>query len=272
MAKATVALRYMIEMSILSRPNAQAAEKLLDDLVDRYAVDRRETLEPARRQPSRCWTMLPTDGKIMSGVDVATMMRSTLSAERLAAASASRAASSAMSLALTPSAAKWRARMPVRSETASWVYAAGGVTSTAADLNRFNQALLSNLFGFGYWAGKGYGFSDDGRIAYAEAQFDRIIFIEDVRSGHGVVLLLHAVSARVPRAALVRRHLGARHQLEHCLGALAEIAAHYPGRLEVIAGDAGRGPERVPRFECEQALVVEVRPHTLQQCRLVGVR
>jgi D-alanyl-D-alanine carboxypeptidase len=31
----------------------------------------------------------------------------------------------------------------------SWVYAAGGATSTAADMNRFNQALLSNLFGFG---------------------------------------------------------------------------------------------------------------------------
>lgn len=31
----------------------------------------------------------------------------------------------------------------------SWVYAAGGVTSTVADMNRFNQALLGNLFGFG---------------------------------------------------------------------------------------------------------------------------
>src|SRR5829696_434827 len=31
----------------------------------------------------------------------------------------------------------------------SWVYAAGGATSTAADMNRFNQALLSNRFGFG---------------------------------------------------------------------------------------------------------------------------
>ena len=31
----------------------------------------------------------------------------------------------------------------------SWGYAAGGVTSSAADMNRFNQALLSNLFGFG---------------------------------------------------------------------------------------------------------------------------
>jgi CubicO group peptidase (beta-lactamase class C family) len=31
----------------------------------------------------------------------------------------------------------------------TWVYAAGGVTSTAADMNRFNQALLGNLFGVG---------------------------------------------------------------------------------------------------------------------------
>ena len=31
----------------------------------------------------------------------------------------------------------------------SWAYAAGAVTSSAADLNRFNQALLSNIFGFG---------------------------------------------------------------------------------------------------------------------------
>jgi CubicO group peptidase (beta-lactamase class C family) len=31
----------------------------------------------------------------------------------------------------------------------SWAYSAFGVTSTAADLNRFNQALLSNRFGFG---------------------------------------------------------------------------------------------------------------------------
>ena len=31
----------------------------------------------------------------------------------------------------------------------AWVYAAGGVTSTAADMNRFNQALLNNLFGIG---------------------------------------------------------------------------------------------------------------------------
>lgn len=31
----------------------------------------------------------------------------------------------------------------------SWNYAAGGITSSAPDMNRFNQALLSNVFGFG---------------------------------------------------------------------------------------------------------------------------
>jgi D-alanyl-D-alanine carboxypeptidase len=31
----------------------------------------------------------------------------------------------------------------------SWVLYGGGVTSTAADMNRFNQALLNNQFGFG---------------------------------------------------------------------------------------------------------------------------
>jgi CubicO group peptidase (beta-lactamase class C family) len=31
----------------------------------------------------------------------------------------------------------------------SWVFSAGGITSTVSDMNRFNQALLSNFFGFG---------------------------------------------------------------------------------------------------------------------------
>ena len=39
---------------------------------------------------------------------------------------------------------------PIPSAThPSWVDAAGGVTSTAADMNRFNQALLNDRFGFG---------------------------------------------------------------------------------------------------------------------------
>ena len=51
----------------------------------------------------------------MSGVDVATMMRSISAACRPAACKAWRAAANARSLAFTPSSAKWRARMPVRS-------------------------------------------------------------------------------------------------------------------------------------------------------------
>ena len=39
---------------------------------------------------------------------------------------------------------------PIASLTdSSWVLYGGGITSTAADMNRFNQALLSNSFGFG---------------------------------------------------------------------------------------------------------------------------
>jgi CubicO group peptidase (beta-lactamase class C family) len=63
----------------------------------------------------------------------------------------------------------------------SWVYAAGGVSSTAADMNRFNQALLSNRFGFGavesfdrsatgvtsFGMGSGGGSSGDLRFTHA---------------------------------------------------------------------------------------------------------
>jgi CubicO group peptidase (beta-lactamase class C family) len=48
-----------------------------------------------------------------------------------------------------PSAAESVGVAPFANTHPSWVYAAGGVTSTAADMNRFNQALLNNSFGFG---------------------------------------------------------------------------------------------------------------------------
>ncbi len=51
----------------------------------------------------------------MSGVDVATMIRSTSAAVRPADARARRAASTPRSLVFTPASAKCRARMPVRS-------------------------------------------------------------------------------------------------------------------------------------------------------------
>jgi CubicO group peptidase (beta-lactamase class C family) len=51
----------------------------------------------------------------------------------------------------------------------SWGYAAGGITSSAADMNRFNQALLNNLFGFG-----------------AVESFDRSVGVTSFGMGSGV--------------------------------------------------------------------------------------
>ena len=65
--------------------------------------------------PSLRCTMLAVDGNTMSGVDVATMIRSMSAAVQPAASSARLAAVVARSLACTSSATKWRARMPVRS-------------------------------------------------------------------------------------------------------------------------------------------------------------
>ena len=56
----------------------------------------------------------------MSGVDVATMIKSTSPTARPAAASAAKQAGKARSLAVTSGAQKWRAWMPVRS-TIHWL-------------------------------------------------------------------------------------------------------------------------------------------------------
>src|SRR4029078_5925148 len=58
--------------------------------------------------------MLAVDGKMMSGVVVATTIRSTSAGASVAAASALRAAASAKSDVCSPSAATWRLRMTVR--------------------------------------------------------------------------------------------------------------------------------------------------------------
>ena len=62
-----------------------------------------------------CCKMAAVDGNTISGVDVATIIKSTSPTPRPAASSAARHAGSARSLALTSGAAKWRAWMPVRS-------------------------------------------------------------------------------------------------------------------------------------------------------------
>ena len=66
------------------------------------------------RTPSRAWTIEAVEGKVLSGVVVARTMRSMSSAVILAVASAARAAASARSAVVSPSAAIWRCLMPVR--------------------------------------------------------------------------------------------------------------------------------------------------------------
>ena len=65
--------------------------------------------------PNLLCKMQAVEGKTISGVEVATMIRSTSLALRPAAPSALRQACRARSLLKTPGSAKWRARMPVRS-------------------------------------------------------------------------------------------------------------------------------------------------------------
>ena len=66
--------------------------------------------------PSLCCRMQAVDGNTMSGVEVATMIRSMSCGVAAGGLErAARAASSARSLQVTPASAKWRARMPVRS-------------------------------------------------------------------------------------------------------------------------------------------------------------
>ena len=82
------------------------------------------------------------------------------------------------SFALPPASESFQFAAPTDS---TWVYSAGGVTSTAADMNRFNQALLDNRFGFGavesfdrsaagvtsFGMGSGGGSSGDLRFTHA---------------------------------------------------------------------------------------------------------
>ena len=70
---------------------------------------------------------------------------------------------------------------------------------------------------------------------------------------------------RRPDARAARRGRGPRHRGRadrRCLPALAEIAAHYPGRLTVIDGDALRcGLARAPASRGEPARIVANLPY-----------
>ena len=64
--------------------------------------------------PSVACTVTAVAGKVLSGVEVASTIRSIVGASTCASASAARAAAIARSEVSSPSAAMWRSRMPVR--------------------------------------------------------------------------------------------------------------------------------------------------------------
>src|SRR5690606_10338642 len=64
--------------------------------------------------PSRCWILTAVAGKVLSGVEVATMMQSRSAGAMPASASAARAAASPREAVVSSSAAMKRWRMPVR--------------------------------------------------------------------------------------------------------------------------------------------------------------
>jgi hypothetical protein len=64
--------------------------------------------------PRPAWTETAAAGKVLSGVEVASTIRSIDCASTPAAVSASRAAAIARSDVFSPSAAMWRSRIPVR--------------------------------------------------------------------------------------------------------------------------------------------------------------
>ena len=64
--------------------------------------------------PNLCCTIVAVEGNCISGVAVATMIKSILSGETFASANAKRAAAAAKSLVFSFSAAIWRALIPVR--------------------------------------------------------------------------------------------------------------------------------------------------------------
>src|SRR5437763_6221549 len=86
--------------------------------------------------------MVAVEGNTMSGVEVATMIRSISDALRPAASSAWRAAATPRSLLPTSRSAKWRARMPVRSTIQSSEVSTPWAASCAA-----SSALVTRLGG-----------------------------------------------------------------------------------------------------------------------------
>lgn len=99
-----------------------------------------------------------------------------------------------------------------------------------------------------------------GRIARAAGAADGVAIVEIGPGPGGLTRALLAQGAR--RVIAVERD-------ERALGALAEIAAHYPGRLEVVAGDALEFDPR-SRLGAERARVVANLPYNIATALLVS--
>ncbi|MEA2984507.1 MAG: rRNA (adenine1518-N6/adenine1519-N6)-dimethyltransferase [Alphaproteobacteria bacterium] len=91
------------------------------------------------------------------------------------------------------------------------------------------------------------------RIARAAGPLENITVVEVGPGPGGLTRALLAQGAR--RVIAIERD-------ERALAALAEVAAHYPGRLEVIAGDA-LGFEPAPELSGQPARVVANLPYNI---------
>jgi 16S rRNA (adenine1518-N6/adenine1519-N6)-dimethyltransferase len=98
------------------------------------------------------------------------------------------------------------------------------------------------------------------RIARAAAPLEGFTVVEVGPGPGGLTRALLAQGAK--RVIAIERD-------ERALAALAEIAAHYPGRLEIVAGDALAFDAR-PHLRGERARVVANLPYNIATALLVG--
>ncbi|PZA12206.1 16S rRNA (adenine(1518)-N(6)/adenine(1519)-N(6))-dimethyltransferase [Rhodopseudomonas palustris] len=98
------------------------------------------------------------------------------------------------------------------------------------------------------------------RIARAAGPLDGVTVVEIGPGPGGLTRALLATGAK--RVIAIERD-------ERALGALEEIAAHYPGRLEIVSGDAMEFDPR-PLLNGERARIVANLPYNIATPLLIG--
>ncbi len=89
-----------------------------------------------------------------------------------------------------------------------------------------------------------------------------------IEVGPGPGGLTRALLAQAPEGAGAKRVIAIERD-ERALAALAEIAAHYPGRLEIVAGDALDFDPR-PHLRGARARIVANLPYNIATALLIG--